>query len=149
MKPEPRPARVSICVTAGLTAAATAATGSSTLESMTGVDPAFAATSSRPPRPLLFDSVAFANPNPPAIRTAAATRAAATRRPRRGREEPDDEGGQGGFGGRGGGGGGTTGDGAVIGAQDGASLVGGCGSGHVGGRMLSQSTSLMIRSRGA
>lgn len=55
-----------------------------------------------------------------------------------------DEGGQGGGAG-GGGGGGTTEVGAVIGAHEGASLTGGSGAGHTGGRILSQSTSLTAR----
>src|SRR3954454_25271249 len=147
MNPEPSPSRVSICTTAGLTASATAATGSDSFSSTTGVDePAPPMTS--PALELLFefDSVARANPNPARSSAATATAATAARRPRPGREEPEDEGGQGGAGGGGGGGGGTADTGAVIGAHVGGSpVVGGSWFDHSGGRIRSQSISLIAR----
>src|SRR3954463_2982644 len=147
MNPEPSPSRVSICTTAGLTASATAATGSDSFSSTTGVEePAPPMTS--PALALLFglDSVDRANAKPASRSAATATAATAARRPRPGREEPEDEGGQGGAGGGGGGGGGggTADTGAVIGAHVGGSpVVAGSWFDHSGGRIRSQSISLI------
>src|SRR5581483_3897587 len=103
MDPDPRPERVSICTTAGLTAAATAAMGSALFGSTTGVGvlPVLL-TDEAAARPAagLLSSVTRANTNPASRRTRAATTPAATRGPR-----PPDEGTDGNGAGGGGGGG--------------------------------------------
>ena len=151
MKPEPSPSRVSIWTTAGLTAAATAAMGSSAFGSTVLVEPLLTATAAAPASVIepWFVSVERAKAKPPPSNAALTATAATTRHPRRGREVPIDGGGNGGGGGGGAGGGGTIDVGAVIGAHEGASLTGGSGAAHVGGRKFSQSTSLKGASFGS
>src|SRR4051794_33553655 len=138
MKPDPRSLLPSICTTAGLTAAATAATGSDEFGSTVAVDPL--ANAGARPVAELPSSVTRANTKPATRRTSAPIATAPIRRP------PPRVGAAGaasvGGGGIGGGGGGTTATGEVTGGHGCCSSTGGSGAGHDGGRMPSQSTSL-------
>src|SRR3954469_14965066 len=100
MKPDPRSLLPSICTTAGLTAAATAATGSDEFGSTVAVDP-LANAGARPVAGL--SSVTRANENPTTRSTSALSITAPRRRP-----PPVGAVDAGGAGGGGGGGGGVT-----------------------------------------